>query len=327
MLNMLGVCGAGRRRPGAVPPGLHHRPRRRHGAPRHPVRGGPGGRGASRAGARALGRRVRQYVGEFRSRNDTTARFMRPSGIGAPWMVRYAVRCRRAPATATWWGSRFVSRTTAGRSRGLSCRPVRAHGGAPARCITLVGSTGGCLVVWLLLALPSVAAAHGMLLRAHPAALIPRVDPASRNHSSDFQRARGEPLQPRHPAPRPDRDCRNRRACTAGDRIDDGHGRRTGHHPGTRRPPAGSLAGRPLFDPAGGSSPSILTALPADFTLTYTTVGASRLETVASHRVGVPGQAIARHVRNYQVPVLKPETAPPVWGRPSPAIPASGRSR
>ena len=39
---------------------------------------------------------VRQYLGEFRSRNDTTARFMRPSGIGAPWMVRYAVRCRRA---------------------------------------------------------------------------------------------------------------------------------------------------------------------------------------------------------------------------------------
>lgn len=39
---------------------------------------------------------VRQYVGEFRSRNDTTARFMRPSGIGAPWMVRYAVRCRQA---------------------------------------------------------------------------------------------------------------------------------------------------------------------------------------------------------------------------------------
>ena len=38
---------------------------------------------------------VRQYVDEFRSRNDTTARFMRPSGIGAPWMVRYAVRCRQ----------------------------------------------------------------------------------------------------------------------------------------------------------------------------------------------------------------------------------------
>lgn len=39
---------------------------------------------------------VRRYLGEFRSRNDTTARFMRPSGIGAPWMVRYAVRCRQA---------------------------------------------------------------------------------------------------------------------------------------------------------------------------------------------------------------------------------------
>ena len=39
---------------------------------------------------------VRRYVGEFTARNDTTARFMRPSGIGAPWMVRYAVRCRRA---------------------------------------------------------------------------------------------------------------------------------------------------------------------------------------------------------------------------------------
>ena len=39
---------------------------------------------------------VRQYVSEFRARNDTAARFMRPSGIGAPWMVRYAVRCRNA---------------------------------------------------------------------------------------------------------------------------------------------------------------------------------------------------------------------------------------
>ena len=39
---------------------------------------------------------VRRYVGEFRARNDTAARFMRPSGIGAPWMVRYAVRCRNA---------------------------------------------------------------------------------------------------------------------------------------------------------------------------------------------------------------------------------------
>ena len=39
---------------------------------------------------------VRRYVGEFRARNDTAARFMRPSGIGAPWMVRYAVRCRDA---------------------------------------------------------------------------------------------------------------------------------------------------------------------------------------------------------------------------------------
>ena len=37
---------------------------------------------------------VRQYANEFRTRNDTAARFMRPSGIGAPWMVRYAVRCR-----------------------------------------------------------------------------------------------------------------------------------------------------------------------------------------------------------------------------------------
>ena len=40
--------------------------------------------------------RVRRYVGEFAARNDTNARFMRPSGIGAPWMVRYAVRCRQA---------------------------------------------------------------------------------------------------------------------------------------------------------------------------------------------------------------------------------------
>ena len=39
---------------------------------------------------------VRRYVSEFRVRNDTAARFMRPSGIGAPWMVRYAVRCRIA---------------------------------------------------------------------------------------------------------------------------------------------------------------------------------------------------------------------------------------
>ena len=39
---------------------------------------------------------VRRYVGEFRAHNDTAARFMRPSGIGAPWMVRYAVRCRNA---------------------------------------------------------------------------------------------------------------------------------------------------------------------------------------------------------------------------------------
>ena len=38
---------------------------------------------------------VRRYVGEFTARNDTAARFMRPSGIGAPWMVRYAVRCRQ----------------------------------------------------------------------------------------------------------------------------------------------------------------------------------------------------------------------------------------
>ena len=39
---------------------------------------------------------VRRYAGEFAARNDTNARFMRPSGIGAPWMVRYAVRCRQA---------------------------------------------------------------------------------------------------------------------------------------------------------------------------------------------------------------------------------------
>ena len=39
---------------------------------------------------------VRRYVSEFRARNDTAARFMRPSGIGAPWMVRYTVRCRYA---------------------------------------------------------------------------------------------------------------------------------------------------------------------------------------------------------------------------------------
>lgn len=39
---------------------------------------------------------VRRYVNEFRAQNDTAARFMRPSGIGAPWMVRYAVRCRNA---------------------------------------------------------------------------------------------------------------------------------------------------------------------------------------------------------------------------------------
>ena len=39
---------------------------------------------------------VRRYVSDFIARNDTAARFMRPSGIGAPWMVRYAVRCRNA---------------------------------------------------------------------------------------------------------------------------------------------------------------------------------------------------------------------------------------
>ena len=39
---------------------------------------------------------VRRYVSGFRARNDSAARFMRPSGIGAPWMVRYAVRCRHA---------------------------------------------------------------------------------------------------------------------------------------------------------------------------------------------------------------------------------------
>lgn len=39
---------------------------------------------------------IRHYVREFVARNDTAARFMRPSGIGAPWMVRYAVRCRDA---------------------------------------------------------------------------------------------------------------------------------------------------------------------------------------------------------------------------------------
>ena len=36
---------------------------------------------------------VMRYVSDFKARNDTTARFMRPSGIGAPWMVRYALRC------------------------------------------------------------------------------------------------------------------------------------------------------------------------------------------------------------------------------------------
>lgn len=44
---------------------------------------------------------VRRYVSEFRTRNDTTARFMRPSGIGAPWMVRYALRCRNACRSGT----------------------------------------------------------------------------------------------------------------------------------------------------------------------------------------------------------------------------------
>ena len=39
---------------------------------------------------------IRHYVREFVARNDPAARFMRPSGIGAPWMVRYAVRCRDA---------------------------------------------------------------------------------------------------------------------------------------------------------------------------------------------------------------------------------------
>ena len=39
---------------------------------------------------------VRLYMSAFTARNDTTARFMRPSGIGAPWMVRYALRCRSA---------------------------------------------------------------------------------------------------------------------------------------------------------------------------------------------------------------------------------------
>ena len=39
---------------------------------------------------------VRRYVSEFKTRNRAAARFMRPSGIGAPWMVRYAVRCPHA---------------------------------------------------------------------------------------------------------------------------------------------------------------------------------------------------------------------------------------
>lgn len=39
---------------------------------------------------------IRRYVREFMVGSDTVARFMRPSGIGAPWMVRYAVRCRDA---------------------------------------------------------------------------------------------------------------------------------------------------------------------------------------------------------------------------------------
>ena len=39
---------------------------------------------------------VRRYASELTARNDTAARFMRPSGIGAPWMVRYALRCRQA---------------------------------------------------------------------------------------------------------------------------------------------------------------------------------------------------------------------------------------
>ena len=39
---------------------------------------------------------VRRYVSKFKADNATTARFMRPSGIGASWMVRYALRCRDA---------------------------------------------------------------------------------------------------------------------------------------------------------------------------------------------------------------------------------------
>ena len=39
---------------------------------------------------------VRRYVSEFKAHNHTTARFKRPSGIGVPWMVRYALRCRSA---------------------------------------------------------------------------------------------------------------------------------------------------------------------------------------------------------------------------------------
>ena len=51
---------------------------------------------------------VRRYVSEFKAHNDTTARFMRPSGIGAPWMVRYALRCRSACLGAVGFEIRFT---------------------------------------------------------------------------------------------------------------------------------------------------------------------------------------------------------------------------
>ncbi len=52
---------------------------------------------------------VRRYVSEFKAHNDTTARFMRPSGIGAPWMVRYALRCRSdCPGGAVGFEIRFT---------------------------------------------------------------------------------------------------------------------------------------------------------------------------------------------------------------------------
>ena len=140
---------------------------------------------------------LRRYVGDFTTANDTTARFMRPSGIGAPWMVRYAVRCRRAcrgdlpgfEIRFTYDGRRVTRRGASG------ALGTKEHG-------RMTGITKHWWVpVALLLLLPSLSASHGMLLRSQPAAdsEITRLPETIR---LSFSEARGEPLQPGHGAPR-----------------------------------------------------------------------------------------------------------------------------